>query len=85
MVGGDPVKLGLVESFNRPGGNLTGVFLFAQAVEAKKLELLGKVVPTNATIGYLMNPNNPAAEGKSRDAGGRARARPRAPCLERRY
>ena len=67
MVGRDPVELGLVGSFNRPGGNLTGVFLFAQALEAKKLELLDKVVPTNVTIGYLINPNNPAAEGKSKE------------------
>jgi putative ABC transport system substrate-binding protein len=65
MVGGDPIELGLVDSFNRPGGNITGVFLFAQAVEAKKLELLGKLVPPKVTIAYLLNPNNPAAEGKS--------------------
>jgi putative ABC transport system substrate-binding protein len=64
MVGRDPVELRLVDSFNRPGGNITGVFLFAQAVEAKKLELLGKLVPPNVTIAYLFNPNNPAVEGK---------------------
>jgi putative ABC transport system substrate-binding protein len=67
MVGRDPVELGLVDSFNRPGGNITGVFLFAQAVEAKKLELLSKLVPPNVTIAYLFNPNNPAAEGKSNE------------------
>ena len=74
MVGRDPVELGLVGSFNRPGGNITGVFLFAQAVEAKKLELLGNVVPTNATIAYLINPNNPALEGKSKEMQEAARA-----------
>jgi putative ABC transport system substrate-binding protein len=67
MVGRDPVELRLVDSFNRPGGNKTGVFLFAQAVEAKKLELLGKLVPLNVTIAYLFNPNNPALEGKSNE------------------
>ena len=57
--GRDPLELRLVDSFNRPGGNITGVFLFAQAVEAKKLELLGKLVPPNITIAYLFNPKNP--------------------------
>ena len=60
--GGDVVKSGLVASLNRPGGNATGVNLFTQAVEAKKLELLGKLLPTSATIAFLVNPNNPAAE-----------------------
>ena len=64
IVGRDPVGLHLVDSFNRPGGNTTGIFLFAQAVEAKKLELLAKLVPSNVTIAYLFNPNNPALEGK---------------------
>jgi putative ABC transport system substrate-binding protein len=50
MVGGDPVELGLVDSFNRPGGNITGVYLFAQAVEAKKLELLGKLVDDRLSL-----------------------------------
>jgi putative ABC transport system substrate-binding protein len=74
MVGGDPVELGLVDSFNRPGGNITGVFLFAQAVEAKKLELLGKLVPRRVTFAYLLNPNNPAAEGKAKEMRDAARS-----------
>jgi putative ABC transport system substrate-binding protein len=65
--GGDVVKSGLVSSLNRPGGNATGVNLFTQAVEAKKLELLVKLVPIAASIGFLLNPNNPAAEGKSKE------------------
>jgi putative tryptophan/tyrosine transport system substrate-binding protein len=70
--GGDVVKMGLVASLNRPAGNATGVNLFTQAVEAKKLDLLGKLVPTAATVGYLLNPNNPGAEDKANEIRGAA-------------
>jgi putative ABC transport system substrate-binding protein len=65
--GGDVVKSGLVVSLNRPGGNATGVNLFTQAVEAKKLELLAKLVPTSTAFAFLINPHNPAAEGKMKE------------------
>jgi putative tryptophan/tyrosine transport system substrate-binding protein len=65
--GGDVVKSGLVASLNRPGGNATGVNLFTQVVEAKKLELLGKLTPITTTIAFLINPENPAAEGKTKE------------------
>jgi putative tryptophan/tyrosine transport system substrate-binding protein len=71
---GDVVKSGLVASLNRPGGNATGVHLFTQTVEGKKLEMLGKLVPTAATIAFLLNPNNPAAEGKAKEMQEAARA-----------
>ena len=56
--GGDPIKLGIVRSLNRPAGNATGVYLFAADIEAKRLGLLRDLVPTSALIGVLLNPNN---------------------------
>jgi len=69
----DPVKLGLVASLNRPGGNATGAGLFAVAVEPKKLELLHAVVPQAAVIGVLANPGNPNAETITTDLQAAAR------------
>ena len=55
-IGGDPIKLGIVRSLNRPAGNATGVYLFATDIEAKRLGLLRDLVPTSALIGVLLNP-----------------------------
>ena len=60
-VGGDPVKIGLVASMNRPGGNVTGVSFLANVLVAKQLELLRTLVPGATAIGVLVNPNNPNA------------------------
>jgi putative tryptophan/tyrosine transport system substrate-binding protein len=57
-IGGDPVKEGLVASFNRPGGNLTGATLFAYSA-AKRLELLHQLVPKAVTIMALFDPSDP--------------------------
>ncbi len=70
---GDPVQVGLVASFNRPGGNVTGVILFSATLEAKKLELLYQLVPKAATIGVLINPSWVHAETQSKDLQAAAR------------
>jgi len=57
-IGGDPVKEGLVASFNRPGGNLTGATLFANSA-AKRLELLHELIPKAVTIMALFDPSDP--------------------------
>ena len=53
---------GLVTSFNRPGGNVTGVGLLGPELETKRLELLDQLVPGTTPIGVLVNPANPAAD-----------------------
>src|SRR3954471_16247496 len=53
----DPVGLGLVASLNRPGGNITGMSLFASDLWAKNVELLKELVPTASVMGYLVNPS----------------------------
>jgi ABC-type uncharacterized transport system substrate-binding protein len=59
--GNDPVKLGLVASLSRPGGNLTGVSFFGNELGSKRLELLREIMANDGNVGYLFNPNNPNA------------------------
>ena len=59
FIGGDPVANGLVASLARPGGNLTGVTLFGDELNPKRLEVLSELVPQAKVIALLVNPSNP--------------------------
>jgi putative ABC transport system substrate-binding protein len=65
--GGDAVKLGLVASLNRPGGNVTGVNLVFGALGAKRLELLREVIPQARSVAILANPAYPSAAAEIED------------------
>jgi putative ABC transport system substrate-binding protein len=67
VIGEDPVKVGLVGSFSRPGGNVTGVTNFMNVLGAKQLELVSEAVPTAMVLGLLVNPTNPNAEADTQD------------------
>ena len=73
-VGVDPVRSGLVESLNRPGGNLTGISFFTNQMESKRLGLLHELVPKVDRIGALLNPRNPFFDNQSRDLNEASRA-----------
>jgi putative tryptophan/tyrosine transport system substrate-binding protein len=65
VIGGlDPVKSDLVDSLNRPGRNITAVSFFSSTLLGKRLELLCELVP-RGTVGFLLNPNNPATPSNS--------------------
>src|SRR6266508_3003629 len=73
-VGDDPVKLGLVSSLARPGGNLTGVNFFGAEVVSKRLELLRELIPGVGRLAVLVNPSNATiSETTVRDVGAAAR------------
>ena len=74
-VSDDPVRLGLVASLGRPGGNLTGINFFTAELTAKRLTLLHELVPTAVRVAALVNPANAAiAEPTLRDLEAAARA-----------
>jgi putative ABC transport system substrate-binding protein len=65
----DPVELGLVASFSRPGGNLTGVYFLVGELVPKRLELLRELMPAMTNVAVFVNPANPArAEAQAREA-----------------
>jgi putative ABC transport system substrate-binding protein len=70
----DPLAAGLVASFNRPGGNATGVYFLITALEGKRLELLRELAPKTSLIAALVNPDFPRAESQSREMQEAARA-----------
>jgi len=75
LSGGDPVEEGLVASLNRPGGNVTGVALFANSLGPKRFELLRELVPTAKLIAVMANPTNLPGNADRRDVEAAARAR----------
>jgi ABC-type uncharacterized transport system substrate-binding protein len=75
MQGADPVRVGLVDSLSRPGGNVTGINLFLAEVAGKRLQMLLETVPSAKSIVYLRNPTNPFfAESETREVQAAARA-----------
>jgi putative ABC transport system substrate-binding protein len=75
VIGEDPVRLGLVTSFARPGGNLTGINFLASELSAKRLELLRELVPSAARIAVFANPENTTVhESTLREVGQASRA-----------
>jgi putative tryptophan/tyrosine transport system substrate-binding protein len=73
-VGGDPIKDGLAASFNRPGGNSTGLTLLTSQLEPKRLGLLRQLVPQAQTIGFLVSPSSLTSANQVSDAQEAARA-----------
>jgi putative tryptophan/tyrosine transport system substrate-binding protein len=72
--GGDPVTLGLVASFNQPGGNATGVSILSTMMEGKRLGLLRELAPTATLIAVLLNPGMPTFDAQLKDVQEAARA-----------
>jgi putative tryptophan/tyrosine transport system substrate-binding protein len=73
-IGRDPVRVGLVASLNRPGGNATGVNQLVAELGGKSLGLLRELVPKAAVIAFLGNPNNPSTEDQLKERQEAARA-----------
>jgi putative tryptophan/tyrosine transport system substrate-binding protein len=67
VTGANPIKLGFVASFNRPGSNITGVGFLVNTLVAKQFEVLHETVPKTALIGYLVNPTYANAEADTRN------------------
>jgi ABC-type uncharacterized transport system substrate-binding protein len=65
--GSDPIRLGLVSSLNKPGGNVTGVSFFSVALEAKRLGILRELAPAAAMFAVILNPKFPDFEAQSKE------------------
>jgi putative ABC transport system substrate-binding protein len=68
VTGADPIKFGFVTSFNRPGGNITGIWVALAVLAQKRLQLMRELLPKAQLIALLVNPTSPVAEPQTRDA-----------------
>jgi putative tryptophan/tyrosine transport system substrate-binding protein len=68
VTGADPLKFGFVASFNKPGGNITGIWMVLTALTEKRLQLMHDLLPKAELIGLLVNPASPVAEPQIREA-----------------
>jgi len=67
VTGADPIKFGFVASFNKPGGNITGIWMVLTTLTEKRLQLLHDLLPKAELIGLLVNPSSPVAEPQIRE------------------
>ncbi len=67
VIGGDPIKLALVASLNRPGANVTGVSFLVNSLGAKRLQLLGELIPKLSSVRFLYDPTNASSDADTRD------------------
>jgi putative ABC transport system substrate-binding protein len=74
VIGEDPVEVGLVQTLNRPGGNVTGLSNFMNLLAAKRLEALSETVPSANALALLINPNNPNADPDTKNLQAAAQA-----------
>jgi putative tryptophan/tyrosine transport system substrate-binding protein len=74
VTGADPLKFGFVASFNKPGGNLTGIWTVLTTLAEKRLQLLHDLLPKAEQIGLLVNPSSPVAEPQIRETQAAAQA-----------
>jgi putative ABC transport system substrate-binding protein len=73
LIDGDPVRLGLVAGFHRPGSNLSGVTMLTLALDLQRLSLLREALPRAASIAVLINPNFPGSPARIREVQDAAR------------
>jgi putative tryptophan/tyrosine transport system substrate-binding protein len=74
VTGADPLKFGFVASFNRPGGNISGIWIVSTVLAEKRLQLLHELVPKAEAFALLVNPKSPVAEPQRQDAEAAAHA-----------
>jgi putative ABC transport system substrate-binding protein len=74
ITGDDPVRVGLVDSLNRPGGNVTGVLFFNSALTSKRMEIVRELLPDAKVVAYIVNPNSRNAQQEVSDGTAAARS-----------